>query len=93
MSLNNWFLVFMGICYLVPPIVFQRYFLALAFIIYGLVFGFTEFCAAFYSGQTISQQMFQLVQDHKTWEGIIICSGMILATVFLVLHLMGVGRR
>jgi hypothetical protein len=92
MSLNNWFLVAMGLFYLAPAIIYKEYFLALAFILYALVFGFTEFCASYYTGKTISEQMWALISEHQ-WKGIIICVSMVLAMLCLTLHLMGVGRK
>jgi hypothetical protein len=92
MTLNNFLLILMGLFYTVAPIAYREYFLVLAFMIYGLCFGYTEYVASFYTGSTISMQMWALVKLHQ-WKGIIICSNMVLATICLVLHLMGVGRN
>jgi len=84
--MSNLLLVFMGLLFVVPSILYKEYFLALAFMIFGLVFGFVEFCAHYYTGKTVSQQMWALIIDHR-WKGYIILGCMLLAWVCLLVHL------
>jgi hypothetical protein len=92
MTLSNWLLVMMGGFFLITPIIYKEYFLALAFMIFGLVFGFTEFCASFYTGKTISQHLWYLLVTHE-WKGIVILTSMVLAWACLIAHLAGIGRK
>jgi hypothetical protein len=86
MSISNWLLVAMGLLFIIPPVIYKMYFLALAFMIFGIVFGFTEFMANYYTGSTISQQLWALIAEHK-YKGYLIIGCMLLAWICLLLHL------
>jgi hypothetical protein len=60
--------------------------LSLAFIIFGLVFGFVEFLSNYYTGKTVSQMMWQLMTTNKK-EGMLVIGCMAAAWVCLLLHL------
>jgi hypothetical protein len=91
MSLNNWLLVFMGILFVVP-VIYKQYFLVLAFIVFGLAFGFIEFLAHYVTDHTISMQLWDLIKDHG-YKGYFILVCMLLAWLCLLAHLAGVGRK
>ena len=90
--MSNLLLILMGLFFLIPPLLYKEYFLALAFMIFGIVFGFVEFCASYYTGKTVSQHLWALLIEHQ-WKGVIILSCMLAAWVCLILHLAGVGRK
>ena len=84
--MSNILLILMGVFFIVPPIIYKEYFLALAFIIFGLVFGFVEFLADYYTGDTVSQHLWKLIAEHQ-YKGMIILGGMLLGWIALLLHL------
>lgn len=84
--MSNLLLVAMFLFFIVPSIIYKEYFLALAFVIFGLVFGFMEFLADYYTGKTVSQHLWVLMLDHK-WKGYIILGGMLLGWICLLVHL------
>jgi hypothetical protein len=86
MGMSNWLLVAMGVLFIVPPVIYKMYFLALAFMIFGLVFGFVEYMAHYYTDHTISMQMWDLIKEHG-YKGYIIIGCMLAAWVCLLLHL------
>jgi len=86
MGMSNWLLVAMALLFIIPPVIYKMYFLALAFMIFGIVFGFVEFLAHFYTNHTISQQLWDLIVEHK-YKGYIIIGCMLLAWICLLLHL------
>ena len=84
--MSNLLLVFMFLLFVIPAVIYKEYMLALSFIIYGLVFGFVEYLSHYYTGKTVSQQMWALIADHK-YKGYIIIGCMLLGWVCLLLHL------
>lgn len=64
--MSNLLLVLMFLLYTVPPFLCGQSFLSLAFIIYGSIFGFEEFMSTFYTGSTVSQQVWQLIVSKNT---------------------------
>jgi len=76
----------MFLLFVIPSTIYKMYFLALAFVIFGLVFGFMEFLAHFYTQHTISQQLWDLIVDHQI-KGVIILVCMLLGWICLLLHL------
>jgi len=84
--MSNILLVLMFLFFTVPALIYKMYFLALTFIIFGLVFGFVEFIAHFYTGHTVSQQLWDLIVAHQA-KGVIILVGMLLGWICLLLHL------
>lgn len=58
--MGNLILILMFLFFVVPAIIFKQYFLALTFIVFGLVFGFIEFLSDFYIGNTVSQEIWKL---------------------------------
>jgi hypothetical protein len=77
----------MALFMIVPAIIYKQYFLALAFIIFGLVFGFMEFLANYYTGKTVSQHLW-ILQDVKAYKAYIVVAGMYLGWMFLLTHLL-----
>lgn len=71
---------------IIPAVIYKEFFLALAFIIFGVVFGFVEYLSHYYTGHTVSQHLWELMLDHK-WKGYIILGGMLLGWICLLLHL------
>jgi hypothetical protein len=92
MTISNWLLVAMGMLFFIPTIIYKEYFLAFAFLLYGLCFGFLEFVSAYYTKHTISQHLWELLVAHQ-WKGAVILVCMLLAWICLILHLAGVGRK
>lgn len=84
--MSNILLILMGLFMIIPSIIYKEYFLALAFIIFGLVFGFVEFLADFYTDMTVSQHLWKLIVEHQ-YKGVIILVGMLLGWICLILHL------
>jgi hypothetical protein len=84
--MSNLLLIAMFLFFTVPAVIYKEYFLALAFVIFGLVFGFMEFLSHFYTGMTVSQQVWALIMDHK-WKGYIVLGGMLVGWICLLLHL------
>jgi hypothetical protein len=58
--MSNLLLVAMFLFFSVPSLIYKEYFLAMAFILFGLVFGFDEFLAHYATGHTVSQQIWDL---------------------------------
>jgi len=83
---SNMLLILMFLLFVIPSTIYKMYFLALAFVIFGLVFGFMEFLAHFYTQHTISQQLWDLIVDHQI-KGVIILVCMLLGWICLLLHL------
>jgi len=84
--MSNLLLIFMGLLFIVPPVIYKQYFLALAFIIFGVVFGLVEYAAHYYTGKTVSQQMWTLILEHG-YKGYTIIGCMLLGWICLLLHL------
>mgnify|MGYP007100119591 CR=1 FL=1 len=84
--MSNILLILMGLFFTIPAIIYKQYFLALAFLIFGIVFGLVEFCAHYYTGRTVSQQMWDLIKVHN-WKGYTIIGFMLLGWICLLLHL------
>lgn len=84
--MSNLLLILMFLFFVVPAIIYKEYFLALTFVIFGIVFGLVEFSAHYYTGKTVSQQIWALIVDHK-YKGIIILVSMLLGWICLLLHL------
>lgn len=84
--MSNLLLVFMFLFFTVPSIIYKQYFLALAFMIFGLVFGFTEFLSHYVTGMTVSQQLWALIKEHS-YKGYTIIGFMLLGWLCLLAHL------
>ena len=84
--MSNILLILMGVFLLVPSLIYKEYMLALAFIVFGLVFGFIEYISVYYTGHTVSQHMWDLMATNKK-EGMIILGCMLLGWVCLITHL------
>ena len=84
--MSNLLIVFMLILFIVPSVIYKEFFLTLTFIVFGIVFGFIEFLSDHYTGNTVSQHMWQLMSTNKR-EGWIILGCMALGWVCLLLHL------
>lgn len=84
--MSNLLLVFMFLFFTVPSIIYKQYFLTLSFIVYGVVFGLVEYAAHYYTGQTVSQHMWQLLVEHQR-SGICILVCMLLGWICLLVHL------
>lgn len=84
--MSNLLLIFMFLLFTIPAIAYKMYFLALSFVVFGLVFGFMEFMAHYYTQHTISQQLWDLIVEHQA-RGVIILVCMLLGWICLLLHL------
>jgi hypothetical protein len=84
--MSNILLIAMGILFIVPSVIYKQYLLTLTFIIFGLVFGFVEFLADYYTGSTVTQHMQKLIATNNR-EAWIVLGCMALAWVCLLLHL------
>ncbi len=84
--MSNLLLIFMFLCWIIPSVIYKQYFLTLAFIIFGLVFGFIEFLAKWAVGRTVSQQVWDLMVDHR-WKGMIVVGFMLVGWLALLAHL------
>jgi hypothetical protein len=84
--MSSLLIVFMFILFVVPSVIYHEYFLTLTFIIFGLVFGFIEYMADYYTGNTVSQHMWQLMTTNKK-EGWVILGCMLLGWICLLVHL------
>jgi hypothetical protein len=84
--MSNILLVLMFLLFVIPATIYKMYFLSLTFVVFGLVFGFIEFIAHFYTGHTVSQQLWDLIVEHQA-KGVIILVAMLLGWVCLLLHL------
>jgi hypothetical protein len=84
--MSNILLVLMFLFFVVPAVIYKEFFLALTFVIFGLVFGFVEFLANYYTGKTVSQHLWALIVEHQ-YKGVIILVGMLLGWICLLLHL------
>jgi hypothetical protein len=91
MTLNNWFLVAMGVFFVIP-IIYKQYFLVMAFVLFGLCFGFLEFVSHYATDHTISMQIWDLIKEHS-YKGIFVLVCMLLAWLCLLAHLSGIGRK
>lgn len=85
-EMSNILLVLMGLFFIVPSVIYKEYFLALAFVVFGLVFGMVEFISHYYTQHTVSQHMWDLIKEHQ-YKGVIILVGMLLGWICLLLHL------
>lgn len=86
LGMSNWLLVFMFILFVTPAIIFKQYFLALTFIVFGLVFGFIEFLSNWAIGDTVSQSLWRLMETHK-YQAIIVIGCMLAGWICLLIHL------
>jgi hypothetical protein len=84
--MSNILLIAMGLFFIVPTIIYKEYFLSLVFVIFGLVFGFVEFLAKTYTGQTVSQQVWALIVSNSV-KGYILIGCMALGWACLLAHL------
>lgn len=84
--MSNWLLVAMFIFFVTPAIIYKQYFLALTFIVFGLVFGFIEFLSNWATGNTVSQSLWLLMSEHK-YKAIIVLTGMLVGWICLLIHL------
>jgi len=84
--MSNLLLVLMFLFFTVPAIIYKQYFLALAFIIFGVVFGLVEYAADFYTGKTVSQHLWALILEHG-YKGYTILGFMLLGWLCLLFHL------
>ena len=84
--MSNLLLVAMFLFFTIPAIIYKQYFLALAFVIFGLVFGFVEYLADYYTGSTVSQHLWALIKEHS-YKGYTIIGFMLLGWICLLLHL------
>lgn len=84
--MSNILLILMFLFFTIPAVIYKQYFLALAFVIFGIVFGFVEYAAHYYTGHTVSQQLWDLIVAHQ-YKGVIILVGMLLGWICLLLHL------
>ncbi len=84
--MSNLLLVFMFLLFLIPSLIYKQYFLALAFVIFGIVFGLVEYAAHYYTGKTVSQEIWALIEEHS-YKGYAIIGCMLLGWVCLLLHL------
>lgn len=84
--MSNILLILMGMFFIIPSVIYKQYFLALAFVIFGLVFGFMEYAADYYTGKTVSQQIWALIVEHQ-YKGVIVLVGMLLGWICLLMHL------
>ena len=84
--MSNLLLIFMGLLFVIPALMYKEYFLALTFIIFGLVFGFVEYLAHYYTGHTVSQHLWDLMVAHKP-KGVTILVCMLLGWICLLIHL------
>lgn len=76
----------MFLFFTVPAIIYKQYFLALAFVIFGLVFGLVEYMADYYTGNTVSQHLWLLIKEHG-YKGYSIIGCMLLGWLCLLIHL------
>ena len=84
--MSNLLLVAMFLFWIVPMLLFKEYMLGLAFIIFGLVFGFVEFLSHFYTGKTVSQQVWALITSCH-WKGYLLLFCMLCGWLCLLAHL------
>jgi hypothetical protein len=63
--MSNLLLVGMFLNFTAPSVIFHDYLLACLFTIYGSVFGFIEFIANYYTGDTVSQQIWKLITTNR----------------------------
>lgn len=85
-EMSNILLVLMFLFFTVPAVIHKQYFLALAFVIFGLVFGMIEYTAHYYTGKTVSQQLWDLIAEHSA-KGYTIIGCMLLGWICLLIHL------
>ncbi len=83
--MSNIPLIAMLLFFLVPAIIFKQYFLALTFIIFGMIFGFVEFLADFYTGKTVSQHIWKLGSDEPV-KVVVLITCLLLAWICLLIH-------
>ena len=72
--------------FIVPSVIYKEFFLTLTFIVFGLVFGFIEHLADYYTGSTVSQHMWALIKEHP-YKGYTIIGFMLLGWLCLLAHL------
>ena len=84
--MGNILLIAMGAFWIFGMVFSKEFFLGLVFIIFGLVFGFVEFMAKYYTGRTVSQQVLDLVQAHHI-KGMILLACMLAGWICLLFHL------
>ena len=90
--MSNIPLILMGLLFLIPAIIFKQYFLALTFLVFGLVFGFIEFLADFYTGKTVSQHIWAMGTDNHI-RAVILITCLLLAWICLMAHFaMGIKK-
>jgi hypothetical protein len=83
--MSNLLLVLMFLLFTVPSYSFGQHFLALTFVIYGGAFGFEEFLSTYYTGNTVSQQVWQLILK-KSAQGYKLLAFMFLGCVSWLAH-------
>lgn len=71
---------------LVPSAIFGQWWLFSAFLIFGIIFGLTEWLSTIKTGKTISQQFWVFKREHPI-KAYIILGGMAIAWIFLLIHL------
>lgn len=84
--MSNALLIMMFLFFTVPALIYKQFFLAIAFVIFGVVFGLVEYAANYYTGITVSQQMWELIKEHG-YKGYVIIGGMALGWACLLIHL------
>lgn len=86
LGMSNWLLVAMFIFFVTPATIFKQYFLVLTFILFGIVFGFIEFLSNWAIGSTVSQSLWQLMEQDR-YKAIIVLIGMLAGWLCLLVHL------
>lgn len=84
--MSNLLLVAMFLFFTIPALIYKQFFLALTFLIFGIVFGLVEYAAHYYTGKTVSQQLWALIVEHG-YKGYSIIGCMLLGWICLLLHL------
>ena len=88
--MSNLLLVFMFLLFTIPSIAYHEYLLALLFTIFGGVFGFVEFVSDYYTGDTVSQQIGKLLEEHNR-KGLMLLLCMLGSWGCWILHFMFTG--
>jgi len=83
--LSNLLIVAMFLGFTALPFVYGLYYLVLAFCVYGVCFGFEEFLANHYTGNTVSQHIW-ILNDSKANQGQKLLYSMLIGWICFVLH-------